>query len=89
MAIAEPTTAWKRACPHCGAELQEAARRCWQCRADFPAEGVDESDFSPTDPESTWAGTAGVLLAVGLGTLVISFFFFILWMTVASYFFLW
>jgi hypothetical protein len=86
--MGENDTTWDQACPHCGAEVQDAARRCWQCGQDFPAEGVDESEYRPSDDQAL-AGTASVLLTVGLATIVISIMFVILWGAVVGYFMFW
>jgi hypothetical protein len=82
--IPQAEDAWNRRCPHCGADVQASARRCWQCRKDFPAEGADELDYRPTDPEGSLAGTASVLLAVGLSAVVIGLLLFVLWTVLAS-----
>jgi len=74
---AEAQTAWDRACPKCGAKLQHAARRCWVCRTDFPAEEVDESDYRSTDADAELAGAASVLVAVGVSAVVVLIILFL------------
>ncbi|HEX6963826.1 MAG TPA: hypothetical protein VF175_18305 [Lacipirellula sp.] len=59
-------TAWSRACPHCGARLQGAARACWQCRAELADPDAEQLDYRPTNAEETHALSVSILAGLAV-----------------------
>ncbi|MCC6491729.1 MAG: zinc ribbon domain-containing protein [Pirellulales bacterium] len=64
--VKPPAKEWDIRCPHCGAELQEVARRCWNCGADIPAQGFDDSEYraSTVEPEAVEGISISLVVAL-------------------------
>ncbi len=88
--IEQPPT-WDGRCPKCGAEVQEVARRCWNCGADIPARGFDESEYRPSalDGDSVEGLSVSfiVVLAFAIPLLVIGWLAYSLLSSVLQFWF--
>ncbi|RIK82675.1 MAG: hypothetical protein DCC67_06910 [Planctomycetota bacterium] len=64
--VIDQPTRWDRRCPQCSVEIQEVARRCWNCGADIPAKDFDESEYraSSVEPEAVEGISISLLVAL-------------------------
>jgi predicted amidophosphoribosyltransferase len=59
-------TPWNRTCPHCGAQIQQVARGCWQCGAELDEPDAQNLDYRPTNPEEVTALSVSILTALAI-----------------------